>query len=80
MAETLKHAEAKEGIVLRLRETLGAHTHCVLTCDRSLRGYRVELTDLLEQHGSPCPMDPASLQISLSFGPFELKTLVFYKL
>ncbi len=78
--ETIKRAESNDGIVIRLRETLGAHTHCVLTCDRSLRGYRVELTDLLEQHGRPCPMDPASLQIPLSFGPFELKTLVFYKL
>jgi len=73
VVEAIKRSEDEpDAIVVRLYESLGVRTKTHLT----LRGSpsTVDASNVLEQPGSPLPIEAGA--VSLSFHPFEIKTLV----
>jgi len=66
--ETVKPAESGTGVVVRLYESLGKPTSTGMTV--RLPHVRAQQTDLLERPTGPADLD------NLSFGPFEIKTIL----
>jgi alpha-mannosidase len=70
--ETVKPAEdGSADLVLRLYESLGSATRCVIETDVPFE--RAQETDMLERGGRPIGAEQGAM--SLDFRPFEIKTL-----
>jgi alpha-mannosidase len=72
--ETVKVSENGEGIILRLYETMGASDNAVIRFDGK---YDVSESNLIETDFKPLRKKTA--EISLSFKPFEIRTLYLKK-
>lgn len=71
IVETVKNAEDKDGVIVRLYETEGSHAKCNLCT--SLTTSNVYETDMLEYEKTP--LSVVDKQIHLTFRPFEIKTI-----
>lgn len=72
--DAVKEAEAADGIIVRLHEYRGARTSVQLSSD-----YRIDdanIVNLLEETMEPCTfVGEDGQKITLSFRPFEIKTV-----
>ena len=73
--ETVKNAEDKDGVIVRLYEAEGTHAAARLAC-RGAFGRAFE-TDMLEREVTELAGDGGS--VTLKFRPFEIKTVKFAK-
>jgi alpha-mannosidase len=70
--DTVKPAEGgSEDVIVRLYEAMQKSVTCQLATSLPVQG--VEETDMLERSGAPLACDGG--QVTLSFRPFEVKTL-----
>lgn len=69
--ETVKNAEDKDGVIVRLYETEGSHAKCNL--HTTIPATKVYETDMLEYKSASLSM--IDNQINLTFRPFEIKTI-----
>lgn len=70
--ETVKKAEDRDAVVLRLYEAYGQRNTASLAFARAPR--RVSETDMMEEHGQPVRLKGNA--VSLYFTPYEIKTLL----
>jgi len=71
VVETVKQAEDRHGIIVRLYESAGAATTATLACGFHLA--RAVITDLMENDGAPLPVGDRGM--TLDFHPFEILTV-----
>ena len=75
IVETIKPAEDGNGFIARVYEAEGTYTTCNLSFDSSIKS--VFNTDMLEYEDTP--IISKNNTVTLSFKPFEIKTLRFTK-
>jgi alpha-mannosidase len=75
IVETVKKAEDREGLIVRLYEAFGRETKAALVFGEPVA--RAELVDLLEEH--PQSISFSEGRLTLHFNPFEIHTLKIAK-